>query len=257
LFTEGDRADTLPVVLIDDVLAHEYWGGEDPIGKRLDFEGGRRSHAWRVVVGIVRSIKARTLDDEPRPAFYVPFRQSSEPILTLVARVEGDPGSYGGALRAAVAAADPDQPIGTLASLTTLLLESVAQRRAAAAILAGFAAAALLLAAVGLYGILTYSVTRRRREIGVRIALGAMRSAIVRMILRESGSMLLTGLSAGLAAAVLLTRFLGTLLYGVAALDPATLSGVAASLLAIGLFASYLPARRAARTDPMAALRRE
>ena len=257
IFTSADTAGSLPVVVVDDALARAYFGPEDPLGKRIDFEGGPRSRAWRVVIGVVRTIKARALDDEPRPAFYVPFSQSHEPILTLVARVEGDPARYAGALRRAVEAADPDQPVGTVAPLTSLLSDSVAQRRAAVGILGAFAATALLLAAIGLYGILAYSVARRRREIGIRIALGARRRRIVGMILRESGRMLAAGLAGGLLAALLLTRFLSSLLYGVGAVDPATFTVVAASLAAVGLFASYLPARRAARIDPMAALRTE
>jgi putative ABC transport system permease protein len=257
LFTSVDTADSLPVIVVDDALVRMYFGAEDPLGKRIDFEGGPGSRAWRVVVGVVRTVKARSLDDEERPAFYVPFSQSEERILTLVARVEGDPGRFAGTLRAAVAAADPDQPVGTTAPLTTLLAESLAQRRSAAGILAAFASTALLLAAIGLYGILAYSVARRRREMGIRIALGARRPAIVGLILRESGRMLASGLGAGLLAAFLLTRFLASLLYGVGAVDPATFSAVAASLVAVGLMASYLPARRASRTQPMEALRDE
>jgi len=257
LFNDADRSSSLPVAIVDDALARTYFGAADPVGRRIDFEGDSRERKWRVIVGIVRTVRARSLDDEPRPSFYVPFSQSHERITTFVARVDGSAAASAGALRAAVAAADPDQPLGTVAPLDELVSESVSRRRLAAALIAGFAIAALVLAAVGLYGVLAYSVARRKREIGIRMALGALPSAIAGLVLRESGRMISAGLAAGLGAAFLFTRFLSGLLFAVAPLDPVAFGGVAALLAAAGLLASFLPARRAARIDPMEALRDE
>jgi predicted permease len=257
VFGDADLASSLPVAVVDDALARTYFGKEDPVGRRIDFEGDESRRKWRVIVGVVGTVRARSLDDAPRPSFYVPFSQSHEAILTLVARVEGDAARYARALRAAVAAADPGQPLGTVAPLEDLAAETVSQRRLAAGLLAAFAIAALFLASVGLYGVLAYSVARRRREIGVRMALGAVPSAIASLVLRESGRMIAAGLAGGLAAALLLTRSLSSLLFGVAPLDPVAFGGVAGALAAAGFLASYVPARRAARIAPMEALRDE
>jgi len=177
--------------------------------------------------------------------------------VTFVARTRGSAAAAAGSLRAAVAAADADQPLGTVAPLEELVSESVSQRRAAAGVIAAFAVAAMLLAGIGLYGVLAYSVARRKREIGIRVALGAVPSAIASLVLRESGRMISAGLAGGLAAAFLLTRFLSSLLFGVTPLDPLAFGTVAALLSGAGLLASFLPARRATRIAPMEALRDE
>jgi len=257
LFGPADSATSLPVAVVDDVLAKTYFGADDPIGKRIDFEGDAEHRSWRTVVGVVRTIKAHSLDDSPRPAIYAPFAQSHEPILTLVARVEGSPGGFARVVRQAVAAVDADQPLGAVLPLEELLSESVAQRRLSASALTGFAAVAVLLAAIGLYGALAYSVTQRRREIGVRMALGALPSSVIRLVLRESGKMIGAGIAGGLVAAALLTRFLASLLYEVAPVDLAVYTFVVAVLAGVGLAASLLPAARAARIEPSVVLRGE
>ncbi len=257
LFADSDGPSSLPVAIVDESLARAYFGEADPIGRRIDFEGDANGRKWRVVVGVVRTVRARSLGDAPRPSFYVPFSQSHERVMTFVARVRGNAAATASALRAAVAAADPDQPLGTVAPLEDLASESVSQRRVAAAAIAAFAAAALLLAVVGLYGVLAYSVARRKREIGIRMALGAVPSAIAALVLRESGRVISAGLAGGLAAAFLATRFLTSLLFGVTPLDPLAFGAVAAILAGAGLLASFLPARRAARIAPMEALRAE
>jgi predicted permease len=256
-FVDSDGPSSVPVAIVDDTLARAYFGSQDPIGHRIDFEGSDKNRRWRVIVGVVRTVRTRSLGDAPRPSFYVPFSQSHERVMTFVARVRGSAAATAATVRAAVSAADPGQPLGIVAPLEELVSESVAQRRAAAAVIAAFAAAAMLLAGIGLYGVLAYSVARRRREIGIRMALGAVPSAIASLVLRESGRMISTGLAGGLAAAFLLTRFLGSLLFGVAPLDPLAFGTVAAVLSGVGLLATVLPARRAARTPPMEALRDE
>jgi predicted permease len=256
-FVDSDGPSSVPVAIVDDTLARAYFGSQDPIGHRIDFEGNDKNRRWRVIVGVVRTVRTRSLGDAPRPSFYVPFSQSHERVMTFVARVRGSAAATAATVRAAVSAADPGQPLGIVAPLEELVSESVAQRRAAAAVIAAFAAAAMLLAGIGLYGVLAYSVARRRREIGIRMALGAVPSAIASLVLRESGRMISTGLAGGLAAAFLLTRFLGSLLFGVAPLDPLAFGTVAAVLSGVGLLATVLPARRAARTPPMEALRDE
>jgi len=257
LFVDSDDPSSLPVAIVDDALARAYFGAQDPIGRRIDFEGDASDRKWRVVVGVVRTVRSRSLDDAPRPSFYVPYSQSHERIVTFVARTRGSAAAAAGSLRAAVAAADADQPLGTVAPLEELVSESVSQRRAAAGVIAAFAVAAMLLAGIGLYGVLAYSVARRKREIGIRVALGAVPSAIASLVLRESGRMISAGLAGGLAAAFLLTRFLSSLLFGVTPLDPLAFGTVAALLSGAGLLASFLPARRATRIAPMEALRDE
>ncbi|MGH9442064.1 MAG: ABC transporter permease [Thermoanaerobaculia bacterium] len=257
LFDSTDRDNSLPVLIVDEALAKKYFRGRDPIGKRIDFEGDRGARQWRFIVGVVGTIRARALDDEPVPAFYVPLRQRPAALLALVARFDGSAARGESSLRSAVAREDPDQPVANVAPLAEILSSSVSQKRLAAAVLAAFASTALLLAAIGLYGVLAYFVAQRRREIGIRIALGARPAAVLRLVLGESARMIGAGVAAGLGIAFVMTRWLATMLYGVAPRDPVVFAVVAATLTAVGLVASGLPARRAATTDPMEALRSE
>jgi putative ABC transport system permease protein len=257
LFDPGDRSDSLPVALVDEVLARKYWSGQDPVGRRIDFEGDPGKPMWRVVVGVVATIKARSLDDEPRPALYVPFAQSPPAMMTLVVRVNGDSRSAARALRNAVAAIDAEQPVANVEPLTVILSESVASRRLATVVLSGFAAAAVLLASIGLYGVLAYTVNQRRREIGIRMALGARPSAVLGLVFSESASMIALGIVGGLAAAALVTRWLKTFLFGVAPFDPVVDGAVVLLLAGVGFLASSGPAWRASTINPIDALRDE
>ena len=256
LFDSTDRSDSLPVALVDEALAKKYFPGRDAVGQRIDFEGDPGAPRWRVVVGVVGTLRARSLDDEPRPAFYAPFAQRPPAMISLVARA-ADPAVAAQGLRAAVAGVDRDQPLAQVAPLDDLRRDSVSRQRLATILLSAFALAALLLAAIGLYGVLAYSVAQRRREIGIRMALGARPAAVVRLVLGESSKMIGFGIAGGLAAASLMTRGLASLLFGVAPLDPATFAGTAAVLAVVGLLACGIPARRAANVDPAEALRGE
>jgi putative ABC transport system permease protein len=209
------------------------------------------------IVGVVRDTKFKGLSAESSPAFYVPAAQFPLSNMVVMARVEGDPLNYAQPLRDAVWGLDRDQPINAITTLEAIVSEDIAQPRFNMLLMGLFGALALLLAAVGVYGLLSYSVAQRTREIGVRIALGAQARDIFRLTVRQGVAPALFGVLLGLAAAFALTRFLSSLLYGMGANDLTTYAFVAALLTAVALVACYIPARRATKVDPMVALRHE
>jgi putative ABC transport system permease protein len=253
--TDSDSAEHPRVCLISSEFARQFFPGEDPVGKRLIF--GFTEPVPREIVGVVGDVRRDGLGVVSRPEMYVPFAQDPWWAAYVAIRSKGDAAALASAVRNDVRALDPTLPIEDIQPMTHTVSESVAQPRLRATLLGIFAAAALLLAILGIYGVLSYSVGRRTREVGIRIALGAQRGDVLRMVLREGLLLSAAGLAVGLAGAFVLTRFLSSLLFEVSRLDPWTYAAVAASLLAAGLLACWIPARRATRVNPILALRQE
>jgi len=257
-FTPRDDKSAPPVVIVNRTFASRYFPGEDALGKRIEpgvSRDGQRT--VREIVGVVGDVKHRGLGEENEPEFYVPSRQLSIADMTVVARVDGDPQILQRDVRAIVASLDKDVPVYHQHTLDDYVIDAVAQPRFNALLLSLFAGLALVLTAVGLYGVLAYAVALRTREIVIRMALGARRGDILRMVVRRGLALALTGVGIGLLAALLTTRLLRGLLFHVAPTDPATFVASGLLLAAVALAASWLPARRATRLSPMEALRRE
>ena len=256
-FTERDTADASDAVIVNQELARRSWPGENPIGKRLQIATERTR--WREVVGVVADAKLSGLEAPTDPAIYVPFAQNSWPnalrISSIVVRTKGDPHNVIAAVRNELRAVDPGLPIAQLRTMEEIVAESLSQRRFNTALLTVFAVVAGILAAVGIYGVMSYTVTQRTHEIGIRMALGAQRSEIVRIVTQDGGKLALLGIAIGAGAALISTRLMSSLLFGVSASDPVTFVVIALMLAIVTLLASYIPARRAAGTDPITALR--
>jgi putative ABC transport system permease protein len=253
-FEERDTADAPPVAVVSATLARIVWPGVDPLGKRLRFKGAER---WLTVVGVVGDVKHGSFMDPPMPQAYTPHDQDPRIFACVVARTKGDPTAMAGPIRQAIWSVDPQQPVWRVRSMEALLTAVRGPARAISILIAVFAAVALLLAAVGIYGVMTYLVTQRTREIGIRMALGASVRTVVGMVVGRGMVLTLIAMVVGLAGAAALTRTLATLLFGVGPLDPVSFVAAAVTLGAVALLASYLPARRAARVDPVVALAEE
>ncbi len=286
-FGPQDWQGSLPVAVINEALAQRYWPGENPIGKRLLAFGG----GWRTIVGVVGNVRRLGLEDQPKPELYMPslqprgstkdaikemeaalqasakgskgrpggwsFTETVTHDRSLVVRTSVRPESLADAVRKTVWSLDPDQPILGLGAMQARLDEFYAPRRFNMLLFGVFALVALLLAAVGLYGVLAYSVTQRTHEIGIRLALGAPTRAVLWLIVRQGLVLALIGVALGLVGAWGLTRVLQNLLYGVSVTDPATFTGIALLLIGVAFIASFIPARRATKVDPLTALRHE
>jgi putative ABC transport system permease protein len=255
-FTEQDTPQSPPVVVINEALARRYFPGTDPLGKRVRL--GFNDEVAREVVGVVGAVHQSALSEEARPGTYTPFQQVPwSRTMTLVVRSNLQPTAALASVREQLRAVEQDAPIYDVKSMNEIVAESVARPKFAALLLGVFAGVALLLASIGLYGVISYSVTQRTREIGIRMALGAQPKDVLQMVLGAGLRLILTGLLIGVAASFALTRLMKSLLFGVTATDPLTYVGVCAMLSAVALLACYLPARRATKVDPMEALRYE
>jgi len=263
-FTDQDRLGGQPVAVIDENLAEEYWPNEDALGKRIR---NGNNQPWKTIVGIVAHVRHyQVVGDETssigtegsaKGVYYFPLYQENSSNFFLIARTNGDPTALAGTIRSAVHDVDPSQPVSDLRTMDQRITLSMGPRRSAVTLLSVFAAMALTLAAVGLFGLIRYNVIERTQEIGVRMAIGASRKDILRMVLGESLRLALLGVAGGLIAAFALTRVLSSLLYGVSATDPLTFAGTSVALTFVALLASWVPAWRATRVDPLVALRYE
>jgi putative ABC transport system permease protein len=257
-FNEQDRADAPGVVVISETMARSLWAGEDPIGKRLKVGALSSPTQWLTIVGVVKDVRQFQLNAEPKPQMYMPYEQPTFFVPShLVIRTNVEPLSLASAVRGAVWGIDKDQPVSNISTMEDVLSESVARQRFSMLLLAIFAAVALVLAAVGLYGVMSYSVAQRTHEIGIRMALGAQRSDVLKMVVGQGLKLVLIGVVLGLVASFVLTRVMTSLLYGVSATDPTTFLSISLVLISVAMLASYLPARRATKVDPMIALRYE
>lgn len=263
----SDDARAPGVVIVNQRAADVYWPGEDAVGKRisLDYDTGNPP-TWITVIGVARNAKQGNWASKPEPEIYLAALQNHDFLekaeshfeyLTLVVRTSGNPGDMAPAVRHAVWSLDRNLPISEVLTMDGVVAEATAQPRFETLLLGIFAMVALLLAAVGIYGVMNYSVSRRTREIGIRISLGASRAEVVRMVVRQGMLQVLAGMAAGFAGALLLTRLMGKMLYGVQPDDPATFGGIAILLGLAAFAATCVPARKATRIEPMVALRSE
>ncbi len=259
VFTEADRAGSHPVAIVDATLAARYWPGQDPVGKRIsyDFNQADSTATWLEVVGVVGHTLHEGLDAPRRVQVYLPLAQRGLPFLGVVVRTDGEPEALAAQARQAVRSVDADLPVSNLRTMDDLIAGTTGPRRFSMLLLGTFSALAAVLACVGLYGVMSYLVTQRARELGVRLALGARTRDVLAMVLRQGMRLALAGVAIGLVAALGLTRLLTSMLYQVSAADPLTYLVIPSMLLAVALLATWVPARRATRVDPAVVLREE
>jgi putative ABC transport system permease protein len=257
-FNQGDTAQSEHVVIVSQSFAHRFWPGQQALGQKIN--PGFKGTGWCSIVGVVGDVKQTGLASDAPLTIYLPYSQSPAflmSFMTVVVRADGSPLNMLHALRAEVQSVDPEIPVFDAASMDDLISKSISQPRLNSFLLASFAALALILAAVGIYGVISYSVAQRHREIGIRMALGANRHSMTNTVVREGAILVFTGIALGISAGFFVSHLIRTFLYGVTPTDPAIFCGVSMLLGLVALTACYIPARRAARVDPMVALRYE
>jgi putative ABC transport system permease protein len=257
--SEEDNETAPRVIVINEAMARRYWPNEDPVGKRMAIGESSKDTSWRTIVGIAGSVRHASLTEDPVPCAFIDYRQDVESWsrMAFVLKTKTDPASLISAVRSSLVAIDPQQPVYAIEPLGKLVEGSVAPRRFVMSLIGSLAFVALALALVGIYSVISFSVNERTREIGIRMALGANRGDVLRMVLGQGMRVSAIGIVAGLAIAFAVTRLLRTLLFEVSATDPKTFALVVALLTLVALLACYLPARRATKVDPLEALRSE
>jgi putative ABC transport system permease protein len=253
-FTDAEAREARHVVLVSASMARQHFAGENPIGKRISVDMFENPVPAEIV-GIVGDVRYDSLTDEAQPTVYFPPSELAYPFMTLVVRTDGDPADMAPAVRRELRAIDPDQPVSDVRTMDQVMSDTVGRARFNTLLLGLFAAMATLLAAVGIFGVMSYSVTLRTREIGLRMALGAPQSQVLKLILKQGLVLTLAGIGVGLAGALALTRLLSGLLFGVGSTDPATFTAIVLLLTFVSMIACYIPARRATRVDPLIALK--
>jgi len=257
-FSEQDGPDSPLVALIDERMAQRYWPGEDPLGKRFKGQDPRgRNDDWLTVIGVVQDMRRNGLERQPLPHIFEWYKQSGGVPFDLVVSTSGNPRMVASTLRSMVRGLDQDAILSPVTTMEQQLSDQLSPRRFQTSLLGLFSVMALLLASVGIYALMHYSVSQRTHELGVRIALGAQRRDVMRLVMREGGQLALAGVGIGVAAALAITRLMSSLLFGVDVTDPVTFGSVAVLLIAVAFLACYIPAQKAMRVDPMVALRYE
>jgi predicted permease len=254
-FNEEDLVGKTPVVIIDEFMAGQLWPGQDAVGKRIHMV--ESEVPWLTVAGVVGRVKHESLDSDPRIAFYLPQTQYPSRAMTVVMRSQGDPSTLSPSVKKELRGIDPDLPMYSVRTMDERVEESLARRRFSMLLLGIFAGMALVLATIGIYGVMAYLVNQGTREIGIRMAIGATQREIVRLVVFQGMTLAITGVAAGLAAAFVFTGLMRSLLFGISSADPVTFAEISLLLTLVALLATYIPAKRAARIDPILCLRSE
>jgi putative ABC transport system permease protein len=256
LFSRLDRGNAPPVVLINETMARRLWPAETPVGRKISFTASGQNLTAEII-GVVGAVRPTGFDSEPRPEFFLHYPQSPAPLATFFVRTAGDPAALLSPVKAKIREANPNQAFLSIYTIAQLVDKTTAQRRFNLLWLGAFATLALILAIVGLYGLTSFSTVQRTKEIGVRMALGAQRSDVLKLVMREGVTLALIGVALGLVAVAAAGRLMKSLLFGVSSTDPLTFASVAVLLMLVALLACYIPARRATKVDPLVALRYE